>query len=107
MRLNYWTFPATERLEKDLNTKIENLLKRICESYQISELEIKSNRRLAYIVEPRKIAMYILHKQYNIPCVKVGNIFKKDHATVLHACRSISGFAEFDREFRNKVNNLV
>ena len=104
---NYWCFPATERAEKKLSIKIDDLLKRICSEYEISLKEIKGKRSLKHIVEPRKIAMFILHKEYKVTQIETGKMFNRGHPTVIHACKSIAGFMEFDKEFRNKVNNLI
>ncbi len=106
MNMNYWLAPATCRAEVDKPTKIKKLIERVCKSYEITEKQLRSKRRLSYIVEPRKVVMYILHKEYGISSTEVGVVFGKTHATVLSACKSIEGFMQFDRDFRNRINYL-
>ena len=104
--MNYWLAPAIDRIEKDKPTKIKHLFERVCKSYDITEKQVRAKRRLGYIIEPRKVIMYILHKEYGLTSTEVGMIFGKTHATILSACKSIEGFMQFDRDFRNRVNNL-
>ncbi len=106
-RASYWFAPAMERTKVDLNTKIQMLINRVCESFNVSEKELMSKRRFRPFVEARNVCMYILHKHYNLSSTAAGKIFNKDHCTVLYACKSIEGFMQFDEEFKNKVKYLI
>lgn len=103
---SYWFMPIDERTEKDLTKRIDNLIKRICESFNVSKKELMSKRRFRPFVDARNVGMYILHKHYNLSSTAVGKVFGKDHSTVLHACKSIEGFIEFDKELKQKINYL-
>lgn len=104
--MNYWAIAGVERTHSDMKTKVSSLIKRVCESYEISEKELKSKRRFRELVEARQICQYVMHKVYGIPSAKTGLEFGKDHATVLYSCQSIAGYMEYDKDFRNKVNNI-
>ena len=104
---NYWIIPAQKRVEKDINIRINSLIKRVCESFSLSEKELMSKRRFREYVTARNVTMYILHKHYGVTSTRAGEIFNKDHCTTLHACKSISGFMEYDEAFRNKVKYLI
>ena len=104
--MNYWIVPAISRKEVSKPEKIKSLIKRVCREYGITEIQLKSKRRLAYIVEPRKVVMYILYKEYKLSSTETAKVFKKTHATVLSAANSIEGYMQFDKDFRNKVNRL-
>ena len=107
MNRNYWCMPATNREEVDKTTKVNRLIKRVCEAFEVSNKELKGKRNLRHIVEPRKVAMYIMREHYKITIMEVGNCFNRHHSTVLASCKSIEGFMQFDRDFKNKVNNLI
>ena len=105
---NYWTLPGTDRnINITVESKIDRLLKRIATETNVSVKEMKSKFRYKEFSEARYIAMYILHKKYNLTSTRVGKLFDRDHATVLTACKKLEGFMEFDKEFKQKVNNLI
>lgn len=54
------------------------------------------------VVEPRQLAMYFLYAYTPLSMQAVGDIFKRDHATVLHAFKSIPSYAKTDKELREK-----
>lgn len=62
---------------------------------------VKNRRR--HLVEARQISMYFLKKYTLLSLSSIGAIFvekdgkKKDHATVLHAVKTISGYLENDK----------
>jgi len=100
--MNYFSAPGI--LEED---KTKSLIVRICKEFRITEVQIKSNTKEREFVFPRQIAMYILHKNYKINSVKVGSIFKRDHATVLYSCKAIAGYMEFDKKFETTIKKLT
>ena len=104
---NYWTFPSTQRIEKDMETKVSNLTDRVCESYNISNREVMLKTNLAYIVRPRQVLMYILRKEYKMNFERIATRFKKNHATVIHSVNAIENMMSYDKEFKNKINNLI
>ena len=106
-RASYWFTPATVRTQIDLETRIDSLIKRVCESYEISEKEIMLKRNLAYIVRPRQVVMYILRKEYNMTFERIATMFNKNHATIIHSVNSIENMMSYDKEFKNKVKYLI
>ncbi len=105
---NYWTLPGTDRnINITVESKIDRLLKRIATETNVSVKEMKSKFRYKEFSEARYIAMYILHKKYNLTSTRVGKLFNRDHATVLTACNKLEGFMSYDKEFKNKINNLI
>lgn len=53
------------------------------------DVDIRSKRRLAYIVQPRAALMVAMSKE--MPIVEVARSFKMNHATVLHHKRKHLG----------------
>ena len=54
------------------------------------------------VVEPRQLAMYFLYAYTPLSMQAVGDIFKRDHATVLHAFRTIPIYVKVDKDIREK-----
>jgi chromosomal replication initiator protein len=99
--------PTSKRESGHSKQRIDLLIDRVCCRFNVTRKQLDSKTRLADIVEPRKILMYIINKEYGLGCDATGGLFNRHHATVLHASKSIAGFMEFDKDFRNTVNNLI
>jgi chromosomal replication initiator protein len=99
--------PAAKRQHGHSEQRINNLIERVCTRFNVTRKQLDSKTRLSHIVEPRKILMYIINKEYGLGCAKTGDLFNRHYSTVLHAGTSIKGFMEFNRDFRNTVNNLI
>ena len=51
--------------------------------------------------------MYLAKKYLDMSTSKIGlYIGKRDHATVLHACKTIENLAETDKQFRTELNEI-
>lgn len=56
------------------------------------------------IVQARQISMYLSKKYTDYSLSRIGDILgRKDHATVLHACKTISEQLEIDKALRANV----
>lgn len=69
-------------------------------------LQVKTRKR--DIVEARQVAMYLAKRNTKESLAQIGsNIGRKDHATVLHACKTVENLIETDRSFRDKWMPLL
>ncbi len=68
---------------------------------------INSNTRKREIVQARQLAMYFSKKLTKSPLATIGmHCGNKDHATVLHACRTVNNLYETDKKFRTYVEEI-
>lgn len=68
---------------------------------------IHSKTRKREIVQARQLAMYFSKKLTKASLATIGlHCGNKDHATVLHACRTVNNLIETDKQFRNYVEEL-
>jgi chromosomal replication initiation ATPase DnaA len=66
-----------------------------------------SNTRKREVVLERQLAMYFSKKKTRNSLTEIGSIIgNKDHATVLHACKTISNLMDTNKKFRKEVENL-
>lgn len=105
--MNYWIVPSFEHIKRSDNIMTDNIIKDVCDEYGIELDDLFSKSRYRILVEPRQVLFYILHKKLNIPCQKVGKMFGKNHATILHGANQIKNFMEFDKPLRNRVNQII
>jgi chromosomal replication initiator protein len=94
------------------NTKREvsiELIQKVVSKYfdmDVSTLQSKTRKR--HIVQARQLAMYFSKRMTKASLASIGaQIGKRDHATVLHACRTVDNLSETDRQFRKYVEELT
>ena len=76
----------------------------VCEYFKISKDMMLSKTRKREIVQARQIAMYLGRSLTKTSLAAIGaQIGGKDHATVLHACNTVSDLIETDRNFKQDV----
>lgn len=92
------------------NTKeisIEYIQKIVCDYFKIPVETMLSKTRKGEVVAARHISMYLSRKHTKSSLAVIGNkCGNKDHATVLHACRSVQNSCETDKEFRNDLEAI-
>ena len=68
---------------------------------------LQSKTRKRHIVQARQIAMFFAKKLTKASLASIGKqIGDRDHATVLHACRTVNNLTETDKRFRTYVEDL-
>ena len=66
-----------------------------------------SKTRKREIVQARQIAMYLSRSLTKTSLSSIGSqLGGKDHATVLHACNTVSDLMDTDRSFRGFVHDI-
>ena len=92
--------------KNDLN--IDKVQKTVCEYFNISRDDILSKSRKRQIVQARQIAMFLSRNLIsNCSLATIGQeIGGKDHATVLHACTTVSDLMSTDKVFRKYVTDI-
>jgi chromosomal replication initiator protein len=59
------------------------------------------------VVQARQIAMYFSKNLTKASLANIGaHLGGKDHATVLHACRTVNNLIETDKRFRNYIEDI-
>ncbi len=98
-------------LVRDENTNqigIEQIQKTVADYYGINLGDMRSRRRPASIAFPRQVAMYLSRKLTKLSLVEIGDAFgKRDHGTVIHACKKVKADMEADLEVRGAVEKLT
>ena len=74
--------------------------------FAISPLELVSRRRARRIARPRQIAMYLARELTPQSLPAIGRAFRRDHTTVMHACRVIERELEANGDLGTEVDVL-
>jgi chromosomal replication initiator protein len=86
--------------------EIRHVQTRTAEHYQISFDDLLSSRRTAKLAEARHVAMYLCRRECRDSLKEIGAAFKRDHSTVIHACRAIEKKLKSSRELQNTVQRI-
>jgi len=93
--------------EEKNDLTIDKVQQIVCEYFNITKETLLSKSRKRQIVQARQIAMYLSRNLINCSLSTIGSeIGGKDHATVLHACTTVSDLIETDRVFKQYVNDI-
>lgn len=71
----------------------------------LKDPEILKSRKRIYAV-PRQVAMYLVDKFTKLGLAKNAALFNKDHATVIHAKKTIKDLMPFDKDLKKEVLKL-
>ena len=107
----------TQELAQDIvmkfvkNTKrevsIDYIQKVVSDYFQMDIETLQSKTRRRHIVQARQLAMYFAKKFTKASLASIGSqIGKRDHATVLHACKTVDNLTFTDKQFRKYVEDL-
>lgn len=80
---------------------VEYIINVVCDYFKISADQLALKTRKQQAVQARQIAMYLSKKYSNTSLAAIGKqCGNKDHATVHHACKTISDRLETDKQFK-------
>ncbi len=86
---------------------IEYISKVVCDYFDMSVETIQENTRKREIVQARQIAMFFSKNLTKHSLASIGaQIGNKDHATVLHACKTVKNLRDTDKSFRQYVEDI-
>ena len=86
---------------------IDYIQKVVSDYFQMDIQTLQSKTRRRHIVQARQIAMYFAKKFTKASLASIGSqIGRRDHATVLHACKTVDNLSFTDKQFRKYVEDL-
>ena len=93
------------------NTKreisIDYIQKIVCDYFNIPIDLMQSKTRKREIVQARQVAMFFSKSLTKSSLATIGSqIGGKDHATVLHACKTVNNLIDTDKRFRVQIDEI-
>lgn len=86
---------------------IDFIQKVVCDYFGLPVDQMNTKTRKREIVQARQVAMYFSKKHTKSSLATIGlQCGNKDHATVLHACKTIANLIETDKQFRTFVMDI-
>ncbi len=94
--------------ENKKNISIDYIVNTVAQYFDLEPKVIKSKARSREIVAARQIAMYLSREYTDASLSKIGaEIGGRDHSTVLYACRTVQNLMETDKNFRQRVEDII
>ncbi len=104
---------AAERAIRDIfaenpwiNPTPEFIIKAVAKYFEINPEDITGKDRSQKMIEPRKIAMYMVRDMTHLSFPKMGEVFNKDHSTVKYAIDSLEEQLKDDAVLREKIQDV-
>ncbi len=103
---------AKEMIDKLIkNTKrevsIDYIQKVVCNYFDIGIDAVQSKTRKREIVQARQVAMFFSKSLTKSSLATIGSqIGGKDHATVLHACKTVNNLYDTDKHFKSQIEDI-
>lgn len=86
---------------------VESIQNVVCNFYKVSVDQIKSKTRRREIVTARQVVMYFSKELTKESLASIGALIGgKDHATVLHACKTVKNLIDTDKGFSNNIKEI-
>ena len=86
---------------------IDDIITTVCKHFGLENAAIHTKSRKREVVQARQIAMYLAKNHTDFSTAKIGTLIgNKDHATVLHACKTIKQLKEVDKSFRAEIDEI-
>ncbi len=99
-----------EKLVKNTKREIsvDFIQKVVCDYFNIELDLLQTPTRKREIVQARQIAMFFSKSFTKFSLSSIGSqIGGKDHATVLHACKTVNNLIETDRQFKQYIDDIL
>ena len=74
--------------------------------YGVATGDIICSSRLASLVWPRHVSMYLVRQELALSYPQIARCFERDHSTVIYACRKIAARLETDFSLRESIEAI-
>lgn len=86
---------------------VGELLREVAKAFSVAAKDIASKSRKRETVAARTAAMYLSRKMLALPLAQIGReIGRRDHSTVLHACRQAESLIATDPAYRQTLQKI-
>jgi chromosomal replication initiator protein len=84
----------------------DSISQAVCEQFAVRPSELRSRRRTQDVSVPRQLAMYLCRRLTRASYPQIGELFGRDHSTVMHAADATERRRKTDAVFHATVEEL-
>ena len=90
---------------KTIPLDVDNIINDACKFLCVKKESVMGKRRDKHLVDARSIIYHLIryNPHLNYGYKKIGNIFNKDHTTVIHSVQNVPKFVEVDEDYKHKI----
>ncbi len=85
----------------------DGIISAVCKYFMIDEKDLIGRKRNKEIVEPRQICIYLMWSQLAIPLATIGQIFGRDHTTIIHARDKIMELQKTNKQIKKTLSEIT
>lgn len=78
-----------------------------CDVFEIPRWKLSAKTKITQVLEARQVCMWYRKKFTKASYKSIGLIYARDHATALHATKTVDEQLSVDREFTEKVTRIL
>lgn len=94
-------------VEAEKTVDLSDIKEVVCEYYNLDIKDIQTKSRKREVAQARQVAMYLARKYTKKSLAVIGSeIGNRDHATVLHACKTVENLIETDKTIRQSLDTI-
>ena len=86
---------------------IDEIIKAVCSTYDVTYDDIKSNNRTQPLATARQVAMFLARKLTGNSTPTVANAFKRNHTTVVHGTQTIQKRIDVEIELKKTIEQIT
>jgi hypothetical protein len=83
------------------------IIAKVCTYYNITNEEIRGKKRYRTLVMARHMSMYLIRTRVKLKLKSIGDLFGRDHSTVMHGIASIQDQSDVDELVSTDIENLI
>jgi chromosomal replication initiator protein len=106
--MNYWAIPSCVKVVKQISPQY--IIECACCAFKLQKVKLLSSNRSRDLVMVRNICMYLIKQYTGLSLKSIGNIFNRDHTTVIHGLRCINNDLSVPsqrQEVIDKINKVI
>ena len=100
--MNAYIIPGVE-IENTIRADIHCIVE---DYFELPRYKIWKSTRIEKIVVARQIAMYFMRKYTRKTLHEIGEYFRKDHSTVVYACRMVQNMIETTDKYASDITRI-
>lgn len=86
---------GVQQEEQKKHLHADDVIKNVCEFYDIKPTQLKGPKREAGLVRARQVTMYVLKHELGLTYVEIGNLLGgRDHTTIIHGVEKIEALVD-------------
>ncbi|TMA41795.1 MAG: chromosomal replication initiator protein DnaA [Deltaproteobacteria bacterium] len=84
----------------------DDITRAVCDHFSLRPADLRSKRRSRNVALPRQVAMYLCRRLLSASFPHIGELFERDHSTVIHATTVTERRIKEDAAFQATVERL-